>query len=117
VQKAATEAIIVISRLALYEFRRVAFRKESDGTIQANTAESVLTQFEQDIAARQIRARKYGHSGCETERRKKVSGLNSGPHDRSFGNREECGRVLAVHCHLGDACWPTPAQMLIQILC
>jgi predicted nucleic acid-binding protein len=55
VQKAASDPVIVTSRLALYEMRRVAFRKESDGFIQAGTAESVLTQVSQDIAAGQIR--------------------------------------------------------------
>src|SRR5436305_9725625 len=55
VQKAAIDSVIVTTRLALYEMRRVAFRKESDGSIQAGTAESVLTQVDQDIAAGQIR--------------------------------------------------------------
>jgi predicted nucleic acid-binding protein len=54
VQKAATSPVIVTNRLTLYEIRRVAFRKESDGLIQAGTAESVLTQVSQDIAAGQI---------------------------------------------------------------
>jgi len=35
--------------------RRVAFRKESDGTIPTNTAEAVLSQVDQDIAAGEIR--------------------------------------------------------------
>jgi predicted nucleic acid-binding protein len=55
IQKAAHSPIIVTARLALYEMRRVAFRKESDGFIRAGTAESVLTQMNQDIAAGQIR--------------------------------------------------------------
>lgn len=55
VQKAANNQVIVTARLALYEILRVAFRKESDGFIQAGTAESVLTQVNQDIAAGQIR--------------------------------------------------------------
>lgn len=55
VQKAANNPVIVTTRLALYEMRRVAFRKESDGFIQAGTAESVLAQMNQDIAAGQIR--------------------------------------------------------------
>jgi hypothetical protein len=35
--------------------RRVAFRKESEGFIPAGTAESVLTQLNQDVTAGQIR--------------------------------------------------------------
>jgi predicted nucleic acid-binding protein len=35
--------------------RRVAFRKESEGFIQSGTAESVLAQVNQDIAAGQLR--------------------------------------------------------------
>ena len=35
--------------------RRVAFRKESDGLIPANTAEVVLSQVDRDIAAGEIR--------------------------------------------------------------
>jgi predicted nucleic acid-binding protein len=54
-QKAANNLTIVTIRLALYEMRRVAFRKESDGLILAGTAESVLTQMNQDIGAGQIR--------------------------------------------------------------
>jgi uncharacterized protein len=55
VQKAANNPVIVTTRLALYEMRRVAFRKEISGFIQAGTAESVLTQLNQDIAAGLIR--------------------------------------------------------------
>ena len=55
VQKAATDPIIVASRFALYEKRRVAFRKEIEKLIPAGTAESVLTQVDQDITAGQIR--------------------------------------------------------------
>jgi len=33
VQQAANNPVIVTTRLALYEMRRVAFRKESDGLI------------------------------------------------------------------------------------
>jgi predicted nucleic acid-binding protein len=55
VQKAANNPLIVTARLALYEMRRVAFRKESRGFIQVGTAESVLTQLSQDISAGQIR--------------------------------------------------------------
>jgi uncharacterized protein len=55
VQKAANNPVIVTTRLAIYEMRRVAFRKEIGGFIQAGTAESVLTQLNQDIAAGQIR--------------------------------------------------------------
>jgi predicted nucleic acid-binding protein len=54
VQKAAVEPVIVTSKLTLYEMRRVAFRKESDGLIPAVTAESVLSQMEQDIGAGEI---------------------------------------------------------------
>ena len=54
-QKAAVDPSIATTRLALYEMRRVAFRKESEGFIQAGTAESVLAQVNQDIAAGQIR--------------------------------------------------------------
>lgn len=54
-QKAAQDPTMTTSRLALYELRRVAFRKESEGFIKAGTAESVLTQVNQDIAAGQIR--------------------------------------------------------------
>ena len=55
VQKAAVDPTIATTRLALYEMRRVAFRKESEGFIQPGTAESVLAQVNQDIAAGQIR--------------------------------------------------------------
>jgi predicted nucleic acid-binding protein len=55
VQKAASGPVIVTTRLALYEMRRVAFRKESEGFIPAGTAESVLTQLNQDVTAGQIR--------------------------------------------------------------
>jgi predicted nucleic acid-binding protein len=54
-EKAAVDPAIATTRLALYEMRCVAFRKESEGLIQASTAESVLTQVIQDIAAGQIR--------------------------------------------------------------
>lgn len=54
VQKAATNPVIVTNRLTLYEIRRVAFRKESDGLIHTGMAESVLTQVGQDIAVGQI---------------------------------------------------------------
>ncbi len=54
-QKAAIDSAIVTTKLALYEMRRVAFRKESEGFIQAGTAESVLAQVNLDIAAGQIR--------------------------------------------------------------
>lgn len=60
VQKAAIDAIIVVSRIALYELRRVAFRKENDGLIRANSAEGVLSQLEQDINAGQIRVIEIG---------------------------------------------------------
>jgi hypothetical protein len=35
--------------------RRVAFRKESEGSIQAGTAEAVLSQVTQDITSGQVR--------------------------------------------------------------
>ena len=54
-QKAAVDPAIATTRLALYEMRRVAFRKESEGFIQAGAAESVLAQVNQDVAAGQIR--------------------------------------------------------------
>jgi predicted nucleic acid-binding protein len=54
-QKAAGATVVVTAKLALHEMRRVAFRKESDGLIPAGTAEVVLSQVDQDIAAGQIR--------------------------------------------------------------
>jgi uncharacterized protein len=54
-RKAAYDSVIVTAKLALTEMRRVAFRKESEGFIQAGTAESVLNQMNQDIASGQIR--------------------------------------------------------------
>jgi predicted nucleic acid-binding protein len=54
VQKAATNPVIVTNRLTLYEIRRVAFRKESDGLIHTGMAENVLTQVGQDISVGQI---------------------------------------------------------------
>ena len=54
-QKAASATLIVTAKLALFEMRRVAFRKESDGLIPANTAETVLSQMDGDIAAGEIR--------------------------------------------------------------
>lgn len=54
-KKAASEPVILTARLALYEMRRVAFRKESAGLIPAGTAEGVLTQVDQDITAGEIR--------------------------------------------------------------
>ena len=39
VQKAASESVIFSARLALYEMRRVAFRKESTGLIPPGTAD------------------------------------------------------------------------------
>src|SRR6266481_5664166 len=54
-QKAAGQIVIVTARLTLYEMRRVAFRKEVEGLIPANTAEVVLGQFDQDIATAEIR--------------------------------------------------------------
>ena len=58
--KAGTEPTIVTVYLALNEMRRVAFRKESDGLIPTNTAESVLSQLEQDISAGEIRIVEHG---------------------------------------------------------
>jgi predicted nucleic acid-binding protein len=54
-QKAAVDPAIATTRLALYEMRRVAFRKESEGFIWVGTAESVLAQVNQDVATGQIR--------------------------------------------------------------
>jgi predicted nucleic acid-binding protein len=53
-QKAALDPAIATTRFALFEMRRVAFRKESEGFIQAGTAENVLALVNQDIAAGQI---------------------------------------------------------------
>ena len=53
--KAASEPGMFTARLALYEMRRVAFRKESAGLIPAGTAEAVLSQVDQDIATGEIR--------------------------------------------------------------
>ncbi len=53
-QKAAGAAPCQIARLAIYEMRRVAFRKESEGLIQSGTAETILNELEQDIAAGDI---------------------------------------------------------------
>ena len=60
VQKAASDRVIVTTSLALYEMRRVAFRKESEGFIPAGTAESVPMQLNQDVAAGQIRIVQLG---------------------------------------------------------
>jgi uncharacterized protein len=54
-QKAAIDPAIVTTRLAVYEMRRVAFRKESEGLIQPGTAETVLSQVTQDISSGQLR--------------------------------------------------------------
>jgi predicted nucleic acid-binding protein len=54
-QKALTAPAIVTTRLAVYEMRRVAFRKESEGLIQSGTAETVLSQVAQDITSGQLR--------------------------------------------------------------
>lgn len=54
-KKAAGEPIILAARLALYEMRRVAFRKESEGLIPPGSAEAVLAQVNQDITAGEIR--------------------------------------------------------------
>jgi hypothetical protein len=43
--------VILTARLALYEMRRVAFRRDSDGLIPVHTAEVVLNQVDRDIAA------------------------------------------------------------------
>ncbi len=56
-QKAAQQPLIVTAKLSLHEMRRVAFRKESDGLIPANTAEAVVSQLDQDIAAGEIHVR------------------------------------------------------------
>lgn len=54
-QKAADEGVIVTTRLALYEMCRVAFRKEVEGSIPAKSAESILSQLQQDLAAGEMR--------------------------------------------------------------
>ena len=54
-QKAAVDPAIVTTRLAVYEMRRVAFRKETEGLIQSGTAETVLSQVTQDITSGQLR--------------------------------------------------------------
>jgi predicted nucleic acid-binding protein len=54
VQRVANEPVIVTAKVTLIEMRRVAFRKETEGFIQAGTAESVLNQMDQDIAAGEI---------------------------------------------------------------
>jgi len=54
-KKAASEPVILTARLALYEMRRVAFRKESAGLIPAGTAEAVLAQVDHDITVGEIR--------------------------------------------------------------
>lgn len=46
---------LVTSRLALYEMRRVALRKESDGSIQPGAAQHVLGRVEQDAARGHLR--------------------------------------------------------------
>ena len=53
--KAANEPVIRTARIAYYEMRRVAFRKESAGLIPSGSVEAVLTQMDQDIAASEIR--------------------------------------------------------------
>jgi predicted nucleic acid-binding protein len=55
VHKAADDSVIVTTRLTLYEMRRVAFRKESEGFTQTGTAESVSTQLNQDVTDGQLR--------------------------------------------------------------
>jgi uncharacterized protein len=54
-QKAAVDPTIVTARLTLYELRRVAFRKESEGFIPLGTVESILAQINQDVIVGQIR--------------------------------------------------------------
>ena len=54
-KKAASEPARLTARLALHEMRRVALRKESAGLIPVGTAEAVLSQVDQDIAAGEIR--------------------------------------------------------------
>ena len=54
-KRAAVDPAVATTVLTLYEMRRVAFRKESEGFIQAGSAESALAQMSQDIAAGQIR--------------------------------------------------------------
>jgi uncharacterized protein len=54
-QKAASDPTIVTTRLAVYEMRRVAFRKESESVIPPGAAETVLGQVTQDVASGQLR--------------------------------------------------------------
>jgi predicted nucleic acid-binding protein len=54
-QKAAAGAVIATTRLALYEMCRVAFWKEVEGSIPPKSAESIMSQLQQDLAAGEIR--------------------------------------------------------------
>lgn len=65
-KKAASQPVILTARLALYEMRRVAFRKESAGLIPTGTAEAVFSQLDQDIVQGEIRIVEVS-SGVEME--------------------------------------------------
>lgn len=54
-QKALSGAGLITSKLAWFEMRRVAFRKESDGVIPTGSAEVFLCQLDRDIASGTIR--------------------------------------------------------------
>ena len=54
-QKAASDPVIVTSDLARFEMHRIAFRKEAEGQIPADTAEEIILQLESDIASGEIR--------------------------------------------------------------
>ena len=53
--KAASDPVIVASHLARFEMHRIAFRKEAEGQIPADTAEEILRQLDGDIASGEIR--------------------------------------------------------------
>jgi len=65
-EKAAGEAVIVTTRLALYEMCRIAFRKEVEGSIPPKSAEDIVSQLQQDLAAGEIRIIEID-SGIEAE--------------------------------------------------
>lgn len=54
-QKAAADPTLVTAKLALYEMRRVVFRKESGGFIQPGSVEAVLARMDRDIVAGEFR--------------------------------------------------------------
>ena len=62
-QKAAVDPAIATTRLALYEMRRVAFRKESEGFIQAGTYDRKRGHA---LAAAELtdQSDRFGHPRC-----------------------------------------------------